>query len=91
MNAAARSVAREMRRDPLRRAFERMAAKGGCARPSSLESAHKAREVIDHLLSEEERSDLGSAKSHVTADGCSREEWDDVCARIRARLWPRSS
>lgn len=75
-------------------AFDRLAAKGGCARSTAQQAADDARRVVEHLLTPEERAAMATARGHVTCPGGRssadpaghRREWDGVCARIRARL-----
>lgn len=68
--------------------FKIYADKGCVNRPGPKATARKAyRQVEPHLTRDEIRA-LQVAGSHATT-GEGRGEWDAVCARIRARLFPR--
>lgn len=69
------------------RAFDVYAAKAQVALPGPRRTAERMRRVFEYLLHPGERRELGTALSHALDVGEGRQEFDEVCARIRRRLF----
>lgn len=72
----------------VREAFEKYAAKAPVGMPGPQQAAARALQVFRHLLTKHEWEELGSALSHALHVREGREEFDGVCAQVRARLFP---
>jgi hypothetical protein len=76
---------------PERQAFEIFAAKRPVNRITSQVAAHQAYDRIKHLLTESEKTALSIAWSHATMCSEGRQEHDNLCNKIRERLWTTGS
>jgi hypothetical protein len=74
--------------DPARAAFRVFSQKGPVNRLTSQIAAQKAFREIEHLLLGEEISALNTARSHALMTQEGRREFDQACAKIKARLFP---
>lgn len=77
----------ESKRNPVRTLFERYASKAPVNVPGPQRSADMAYRDIKYLLLPHEQSALSVARGHAVDVKEGRQEFDNVCAEIRKRLF----